>query len=352
MVVSNVPLGSIRILTQGVIPVVITGTEKGFKKCTFDVSHIEEIAHKYKAHANYSALVDPKDDRFLRGFLTSDSLVRGAKVTVMPDGQNLDKGYSLFSPHLIMHDEKNNTHWDVIFAQPNGKLAYLYTEKKIKESKGRKFIKVHKFGEYLPELEKKLRRALRKNDMMALPLYTLLKTYIRIGNEGYYNMNGHKGLTTLQRRDIDIDGDVVTFTFIAKDGVPQKKSVRFPKFYIERLVEKLGALDDDDFVFTGVNGHPLRDTQFEDAFEKYCGVRFYPHIVRSHYATSTVENFLQHADEINKSAVKSLYSHIAEELGHKKFSKKHDAWETSYTITVAHYISPELVELISEKIIS
>ena len=35
-----------------------------------------------------------------------------------------------------------------------------------------------------------------------------------------------------------------------------------------------------------------KDTAFMDAFEDYCGEKFYPHIVRSYYATKKAEEFI------------------------------------------------------------
>ena len=186
---------------------------------------------------------------------------------------------------------------------------------------------------------------------MALALYTLIKTHIRVGNETYYKLNGHKGLTTLMKKDIKINKPFVKFDFIGKDGVPQTTKETFPDIYIIKLSNKVKPLKKDSFVFCDKKGHPIKDTQFEEAFFKYCGEKFYPHIVRSYYATQTVEDFLNKNKSPTKKEITLLYDKIAEKLGHKKFSKKTGVWTPSHTVTVAHYISPELVEKINKIIL-
>ena len=63
----------------------------------------------------------------------------------------------------------------------------------------------------------------------------MLKTFIRVGNYDYYLKNSHKGLTTLQKRDISIEGDKVIFIFIGKDGVPQHFEKEFSENYVSEL---------------------------------------------------------------------------------------------------------------------
>jgi hypothetical protein len=37
-------------------------------------------------------------------------------------------------------------------------------------------------------------------------------------------------------------------------------------------------------------------------------------------------------------------NNIAEELGHKRFSKKDNEWKDSYVTTLSHYVEPHLAE--------
>jgi len=49
----------------------------------------------------------------------------------------------------------------------------------------------------------------------------------------------------------------------------------------------------------------------------------------------------------NKEEVNALYLSIAAELGHKKFVKKEKLWKDNYSVTVSHYIQPQLVEKVN-----
>ena len=122
----------------------------------------------------------------------------------------------------------------------------------------------------------------------------------------------------------------------------------FPKQVIKRLQQVLKNKKLNDFVFTNLSGKPFKDTDFEKAFERSCGTKFYPHIVRSEYATSEAKKFLGLHNKATKQEVEKIYLKIADKLGHKKFSKKLGDWEDSYQVTIHHYIQPEIVEKISK----
>lgn len=337
--------GTIRIKINKLQPVI--KTESSWKKIKYNTTNILKIVELFKSHNNFEELKDTKAPTFLKGHITPEGFIRGQRVDILPNGEKLDKAYSLFAPHLTIHDQTTTTHWDVIYQNPNGQFAYLYTLEKDKKSKSNKYKKVEEFEKLLPKLQINLNLALQNNEPLALPMITLLQTYMRIGNEMYYKNDGHKGLTTLKKSDIKIRNPNVTFTFIAKDGVPQKITKQFSPIYIIKLQKLLRNLKKEDFVFTNQQRHPLKDTEFEKAFKKYSGKTFYPHIVRSHYATKTSQNFLKQNPNPTKQQIKELYTEIANTLGHKKFSKKKNEWQTSYTVTIAHYIEPKLVKKIN-----
>ena len=172
---------------------------------------------------------------------------------------------------------------------------------------------------------------------------------MRIGNEIYFKAHGHKGLTTLKKNDIKIRGSKVIFNYLAKDGVPRLIEQKFPVGYINRLKTSLKKIKKEDFVFASCKtGHPLGEIQFKKAFKNYCGKEFYPHIVRSHFATSKVKSFLKNKRKATKEEVNSLFLSIAAKLGHKKFVKKEQVWKNNYSVTINHYIQPDLVERVKE----
>ncbi|MFH0977987.1 MAG: hypothetical protein V1837_01665 [Candidatus Woesearchaeota archaeon] len=342
----NIPASAIRIRAKDLIAQ--RKTRAGWtRENHFDISNVKKIVNYFKLHNRFNVLLDSKDKAFLKGYLLPNNHVAGERIIILPNGKKLDRAYSLFSPHLTIHDQTNNHHWDVIYQNPNGEYAYVYTLDKKLKSQDTKYKKVDEFEKVLPKLRRNVLFGLRNKDFMALPLYTLLKTYMRVGGEVYDKINGHEGLTTLRKKDIKIQKDNVMFTFSGKNGVPQKIEEEFPEVYVTSLAKKIRTLRPNEYVFTNGLHHVIRDTEFESAFLKYCGKRFYPHLVRSYYATFTIEKYLKKNPHPTKNEIKEVYNEIAEKLGHKKFSKKTEEWLPSHTVTVAHYISPKLVRRIN-----
>ncbi|MCK4649664.1 hypothetical protein KAT36_00375 [Candidatus Pacearchaeota archaeon] len=299
------------------------------------------VARLFRKHGNLGLI---RDGRFLMGEFCDKGKVIGKRIDVLPDGTKLSRAFSLFAPRLAVHDERSCGHWDVIFENPSGSLCYVYSLDKVRISREEKFRRVYDFERCLPRLRRNLMRALGEDDL-ALAMLVLLKTRMRVGSEIYYKRNRHKGLTTLKKKDVRISEKRVRFDFIGKDGVPQRIEEDFPESIVGELKRVLRKRKRDDFVFVGKSGRTLRDTDFERAFEKYCGVRFYPHIVRSHFATREVEMFLRRG----QGDVKKFCLRLAGKLGHKRFSKKSGLWEDSYEVTLHHYVRPDLVEQLSRR---
>ena len=344
-------LGTIRIKVKDLQP--YEKTKRSWKRVKKDISGIKKVIKLFKANKNFKILKDTKNPHFLKGQLGPEGQVQGARIKVLPNGAELDKAFSLFSEDLTIHDQDSSSHWDLIYKNKGGTYAYCYTLEKNKIKKKEKFNKVAKFDKKYSLLLKNVKKALKDNeDRLALPMFTLLQTHMRVGNEMYYKAHRHKGLTTLKKKDVTIRGDEVKFDYIAKDGVPRLIVKKFPKVYVNRLRKELRKKKPSDFVFTGKESkRPIKEPEFKKAFKRYSGEEFYPHIVRSHYATKEVNNFLKGKRKVKKEEVNALYLSIAKDLGHKRFIKKKQEWNNNFTVTVNHYIDPVLVEKVSKKIV-
>ena len=346
-----IPQGTLRIKTRDLK--VYVREKNSWKKSSVkfpDALHVSEL---FKAHNNFDILVDKKNPEFLKGQQSKDGKTQGARINVLPDGRKLNSAFSLFGKNLTIHDETSNIHWDVIYQNPCGTFSYVYTLEKKDKSVKHKYKVVEEFGKnYEKILNNVLANLTNRKDDLALPVYTLLVTRMRVGNEIYYKAHGHKGLTTLTKKDITIKDSKVSFKYLSKGGVPRKISEDFPKEYIKRLKALLKPLKKNDFAFVNKKtGHPLKDTDFEKAFKRYCGTAFYPHIVRSYYATQRAHEFLETHKSASKKEINSLFLSIAEKLGHKRFVKKKQMWEDNYTVTIHHYIQPELVQKLKNSIL-
>lgn len=347
----KIPVGAIRIKVNNLQAYEKTITS--WKKTNKSFPRLQTVVKLFKANKNFKALIDKKNPSFLKGQLSPDGQPQGARINILPDGKVIDKAYSLFAENLTIHDQDTEDHWDVLYKNKGGTYSYCYDLDKKRLHRNQKYQTVKEFDKCYPLLTRKVDLALKnEKDNLAVPMYTLLKTYMRVGNEIYYKTHGHKGLTTLKKKDITISGNTVTFNYIAKDGVPRIITLPFPKIYVQRLKKILQPLKQTDFVFTanqkGPSGHPLREKHFKKAFKTYCGQEFYPHIVRSHFATTKVKEFLKGKRKVHKIEVEKLFLSIAAELGHKKFVKKEHLWKDDYTVTINHYVQPELIEKIKQ----
>ncbi len=323
-------------------------TKSGWKKSKERIESALEVVKLFKTHKNFDKLVDVKNPRFLKGMClikNGKRKVLGGRVSILPNGKKLDKAYSLFASDLIIHDELSNEHWDVLYRNPGGGLAYVYTLDKDEKARQNKYSKVKKFEKLFPKLKRNVEKDL--DSEIGLAMYTLFVTKMRIGNEIYYKLHNHKGLSTLTKENVKIKGKNVVFDFIGKDGVPQILVYEFPQKYIKILKKRLEMLGKKDYVFS-VSGRVVKESDFKQAFKQYCGQEFYPHIVRSYYATKQAEDFLKKNKKKNldKQKVNEFYTSVADVLGHKKFSKKKNQWEDSFSVTIHHYINPKLVEKI------
>jgi DNA topoisomerase-1 len=108
-----------------------------------------------------------------------------------------------------------------------GRKQYIYHPKWRTMRDLIKFYRMIIFAKALPKIRADIDEKLRKQDLgrekvMAVMLWLLNNTYIRIGNEQYFQENESIGLSTLTTDNINIAGPVVTLSFKAKSGKMQE----------------------------------------------------------------------------------------------------------------------------------
>ena len=348
VVKKEIPIGTIRIEANTLNS--FSKTKTGWRRIKREFPELKTVVSLFLAADNFEVLVDTKNPRFLKGQLSPEEREQGARIVELPNGEKLEKAFSLFAPHLRIHDQDSHDHWDVLYQNKGGTWSYVYTQSKREAHRRRKYAKVDEFAKKFDELHSNVEKALHdENDEMALPMYTLLHTFMRVGNEIYFKAHGHKGLSTLMVGDVMIKKNMVRFSFLGKDGVPQSIVHEFPVVYTRRLKKLLKSKKNSDYLFSK-NGHVLHERDFQKAFQKYCGKTFYPHIVRSYYATSRVERALQLEDNFSRESMQHLFLSIAHDLGHKKYDSKSGEWKDHYTVTVNSYVKPELVEKLQSRV--
>jgi DNA topoisomerase-1 len=96
------------------------------------------------------------------------------------------------------------------------------------------YARLVEFAHALPEIrafvDAGLRRpCLDRDRVLALALRILDTGMIRVGNEEYARNNGSRGLTTLRKRNVDVDGDDIELHFTGKGGVEYSLAMHDPR---------------------------------------------------------------------------------------------------------------------------
>jgi DNA topoisomerase-1 len=94
-----------------------------------------------------------------------------------------------------------------------------------------KYARMAEFGRALPRLRERVDRDLARRGpvrekVMATVVRLLELTLIRVGNKEYARQNKSYGLTTLNKRHLEVDGSALVFQFKGKSGVKHASSVR------------------------------------------------------------------------------------------------------------------------------
>jgi DNA topoisomerase-1 len=104
-----------------------------------------------------------------------------------------------------------------------------------------KFRHMLEFSEVLPVLRERIERDLRAPDhsrrqLLATVVRLLDRTLIRVGNDEYARENNSFGLTTLRRRHVRVDGEVLSFTFRGKSRVEHSITLEDPR--LARIIQR------------------------------------------------------------------------------------------------------------------
>ncbi len=112
-----------------------------------------------------------------------------------------------------------------------GRWQYLYHERQTRRREQKKFERLLKFSQALPQMRKIVARDLRKPDLgrervMASILRILSTCFMRPGSQVYASENGSYGLATLRPKHVSVRGDLVQFNFRGKSGVEQHRELK------------------------------------------------------------------------------------------------------------------------------
>lgn len=114
-------------------------------------------------------------------------------------------------------------HIQAVGVDEAGRKQYLYHPLWRVSRDRRKFVRALDLAAALPGARAQVTRALAdegqtKNKALAIAFRLLDDAALRIGSERYLVRHGSRGLTTLRRRDLHVDGSSVALSFPAKSG--------------------------------------------------------------------------------------------------------------------------------------
>ena len=119
----------------------------------------------------------------------------------------------------------------VIGKDAAGRWQYIYHASHTRAQEQRKFKRITKFAQAIPEMRKTVARHLRqpgltRERVLAAILRILSTCYMRPGSEVYANEHGSYGIATLRRKHVNVKGDLIEFDFPGKSGVRQQRQLR------------------------------------------------------------------------------------------------------------------------------
>ncbi|KAF5037892.1 Eukaryotic DNA topoisomerase I, catalytic core [anaerobic digester metagenome] len=198
-----------------------------------------------KTSLNYTPVDAPgyTRKRSGRGFAYFDD--EGNKIT---SKEELTRIRQLAIPPMwtnvwICRDE--NGHIQATGRDARNRKQYLYHTDWTAHQQQSKFSRLLEFGYTLPLIRKEVEHYLRKRGwprekVLALVLAVLDETYVRIGNRYYYETNGTHGLTTLRRKNLEINGRNVVFRYKAKSNKIREVKIRNNR--LTRLITQCSEL--------------------------------------------------------------------------------------------------------------
>jgi len=162
-----------------------------------------------------------------RGFRYEDK--DGRLIT---DDVQLERVRSLVIPpawRFVRISPSPNSHLQAVGVDTTGRIQYLYHPKFSERQQRKKFEKIERFGEVLPQFRKATNEHLQldgfpREKVLAIMMRLINSLYFRVGSEKSVRRYKTFGITTLQNRHLTIDrrGKLI-FDFVGKSHIKHRK---------------------------------------------------------------------------------------------------------------------------------
>ena len=141
-------------------------------------------------------------------------------------------------------------HLQAVGTDAAGRRQYLYHEAWRTRRDQAKFDHMLEFAHALPGLRERAAEhlaadGLDRERVLACATRLLDRGFFRMGTEGYAEQNQTYGLATIQKRHVRLDGDLITFDYVAKSGRRRLQSVLDPSVreVVAQLKRRRGGPD-------------------------------------------------------------------------------------------------------------
>jgi DNA topoisomerase-1 len=200
------------------------------------------------AHAAGLTYVNDHDPGIRRVKSGSGFSYRRASGNLVKDDATLDRIRSLAIPPAytdvwICLDPDG--HIQATGRDARGRKQYRYHAQWSSHQNETKYGRMLAFGHALPKLRAQVasdlnRRSLCRDKVLAAVVRLLELTLIRVGNDEYARSNKSFGLTTLQKRHVDVTGKGIMFEFRGKSGKMHRTGLKDRR--LARLVQSCHEL--------------------------------------------------------------------------------------------------------------
>lgn len=153
-----------------------------------------------------------------------------------------------------------NGHLQATGIDARGRKQYRYHPRFREVQDENKFKRMLAFGRHLPEIRERIDSDLRKQGLpkgkvLAVVVYLLEKSLIRVGNEEYAKENKSFGLTTMLNRHVRIAGERIEFNFLGKSKIKHRIEIHDRR--LAKVIRRLQDLPGQElFQYVDEEGSP------------------------------------------------------------------------------------------------
>jgi DNA topoisomerase-1 len=146
--------------------------------------------------------------------------------------------------HIAQSDRSAIQAWGY---DARGRKQYRYHPRAVQKGQLRKYYRVRQMARDLPSIRSHVyadfrKRGLPETKVLAGVVRFLADGFFRVGSERYAKENQTFGITTLNKRHVTVDGDVITFEYVGKRSIAHKQVVvsRDLARFIDQLLKTPG----------------------------------------------------------------------------------------------------------------